>query len=67
MENPNKLMRAGGTFENQGFLYTTVGGRADFKGSSSEAKMLRDYVRDKGEERERLGGQVSYPTKGGVR
>jgi hypothetical protein len=48
-------VRAGGTFENQGFLYEALGGRAGFKGSNSGGEKWRDYMRDKGEERKHLG------------
>ena len=53
-ENLNKLVRAGGTFENQGFLLADLGGRAGFKASTSEVKKWKDYMQDKGEERETL-------------
>jgi hypothetical protein len=34
-ENSNKIMRAGGTFEKQGFLWATLSGLAWFKNSTS--------------------------------
>ena len=43
-ENSNKVVRAGGTFENQGFLLADLGGRADFKASTSDDKKWKDYM-----------------------
>ncbi len=34
-ENSNRFLYAGGTLENQSFLYADLGGRAEFKGSNS--------------------------------